>query len=63
MENTKMTLEDINAVISAAENLDRVNRKYGCPYGTNPIGIVVHAYALLKQKNKEAVYGHNDKVH
>jgi len=54
----RMSVEDITAVLNAAETLDRINTKYGCPYGVNPIGIVLYILEV-----KEGLYGHNDKAH
>jgi hypothetical protein len=59
MGKVKMSVEDITAVLSAAETLDRINVEYGCPHGVNPMGIVIHA--LLELKGGQ--HGCDDKAH
>lgn len=51
MKNIEMDKRDIKTVIEAAGILDQMNRKYGCPHGDNPIGIVIAAYKCSKKNS------------
>ena len=61
MMKNEMTGRDIRAVIKASDTLDKLNRKYGQPHGTNPTGIMFHACTsakgreVLLQLGKDAV--------
>ena len=51
----KMTAKDLKAVYNAYDTLDKLNRKYGQPYGWNPAGIMFHAYKSAEALTQKEV--------
>lgn len=51
-KKVEMRLEDIEAVITAADTLTAINARYGWPRGVNPFGIVIEAILNLKKKEE-----------
>lgn len=52
MKVTNEALEDAKRVLELLEELDKLNAKYGYPYGENPIGIAIYAMKILTREGQ-----------